>query len=461
MVNIIGRIQDYNRILNDIIMTKKVEAVSAVGQIEKNNFLLDVNDKNVDRLVDINSVSFYDRDIDSESIFNKGRDLESILNLESGEELPQNDLVLGMDDISDGLDRIYDDVIVSKTELDELNQELKYLENLNVSSFKEMLNLGTSLSELRDMNYFEFKFGILSKDNRYKIKKNYENILAIIQHTGTSSEGEVFMIIYLRNQQEEISRILRAHNFKEIIIPKEYKETPKEILAKIEKKKENIRKEILDQEKVLEEMISKDREGFIYLMDQLHQIEILEDVKRTTAVSEKYFYYSGMLSSTDMNEIKQILHGYDDIFTVFYDDHSFDETGNRIWKILERNEKYSERDASPNNIDDNEYKNNFGMAIYGMDNEIVAIRKKHEENLRKKKLEGQNKVSELEKELVNQYLKEAEDRIYELESKKMSVLDEEQVLPGNIEVDRLAQEYSNIKPNLMETLWGEIMESKE
>ncbi|MGM0395972.1 MAG: hypothetical protein ACQEP4_02850 [Bacillota bacterium] len=461
MVNIIGRIQDYNRILNDIIITKKVEAVSAFGQIEKNNFLLDVNDKNVDRLVDINSVSFYEGDTDSENIFNKGKELASILGLELGEELPYEDLTMSLDEISDGLDQMYNEVINPKNMLDTLKQELKYLENFNMNSFKEMLNFEITLSELRDMNYFEFKLGILSKDNRYKLKKNYEGILAIIQHTGTSSEGEVFMIIYPKNQQEEISRILRTHSFKEIAIPKEYKETPKEILVKIENKKELIKGEILAKERILEEHRSKHKERFMYLMSQLHQIAILEDVKKATAVSEKYFYFSGILSRTDMNEINKILQKYDDIFSVFYDDHDFDKSGNKIWKVLGRNEKYSEGDASTENINNKDYKNTFGLAIYGIDNEIVSIRKKHEERLRKKKLEGQNKVYELEKELLDQYQKEAEEVIREMRSKKKSEVDEKQALQGNREVDQIEQEYIKIKPNLLETLWEEIIESKE
>ncbi len=461
MFNVIGRIQDYNRILNDIMITKKIEAVSAIGQIEKNNFLLDVNDKNVDRLVDINSVSLYEGDIDSENIFSKGKELASILGLELGAVLPHEDLTMSLDEISDGLDQIYNDIINPKNILDTLKQELKYLEKLNIDSFKEMFNFETSLSELRDMNYFEFKFGILSKDNWYKLKKNYDSILAIIQHTGTSSEGEVFIFIYPVNQQEEISRILRTYSFKEIIIPKEYKETPKAILVKIENKKEMIKGEILAQKRILEEQNVKYEERFMYLMNQLHQIAILEDFKKTTAVSEKYFYFSGMLSRADMSEINKMLQKYDDIFIMFYDDHNFDKSGSKFWKILRRNEKYSEDDASKEKINDKDYKNTFGLAIYGIDNEITSIRKKHEESLRKKQLEGQNKAYELEKELLDQYLKEAEEVIREMRNKKRTEVNGKQEFQENREVDQVEQKYIKIKPNLMETLWEEIIESKE
>ena len=58
-MNIIGKIEDVDDVVRDLLETKKVSPTSAIAEIEKNNFLLDVNDENVDRLVDLNFVHFY------------------------------------------------------------------------------------------------------------------------------------------------------------------------------------------------------------------------------------------------------------------------------------------------------------------------------------------------------------------------------------------------------------------
>ncbi|WP_422487296.1 hypothetical protein [Gudongella sp. DL1XJH-153] len=461
MVNIIGRIQDYDRILNDIIITKKVEAVSAIGQIEKNNFLLDVSNENVERLVDINFVSFYEDSAESANVLEKGKALASMLGLELESGLQCEDLNMSLGEIKDEFDLMYDNALSPKTMLDALKHELKYLEDFHVKSFREMLNFDTSLSDLREMNYFEFKLGILSRDNRNNLKKNYDSILAIIQHTGTSSDGEVFMIIYPTNQQEEISRILRTHSFKEIVIPKQYKGNPKEILSQIEDKKEKLSGELLSQKEALEKLKLKYEERLKFLFGQLHNLIMLEEVKKTTAVSDKYFYFSGILSNSNVSEIREVLQKYDDVFMLFYNDRDFNENRNRIWEIIKGSGKAGPGDAATEKINNKDYVNAFGIALYHLDKEINSIRKQHEDSLRKKKLEGQNRVYELEKELKDQYWHEADLILEDIGSIKRIEAQSNQEIPKNKAIEQVEQDYIKIKSDLLDTLWEEILESKE
>lgn len=456
MVNIIGKIQDYDRILNDIIITKKVEAVSAIGQIEKNNFLLEVNNQNVERLVDINFASHYEGGYESKDVYEKGKELASILDIELESEPSYEEAGISLEDIKSELYQVSEDVIDTKTMLGALKQELKYLDDFHVKSFNKLPGFETSLSELREMDHFEFKLGILSKDKRNKLKKDYDSILAVIKHTGSSADGEVYMFIYPTNQEEEISRVLRANDFKEIILPKEYKGNPKEILSQIEVKKENLRKEISVQKKVLEQFKLKHEERLKYLLSQLHNIRTLEDVKKTTMVSDKYFYFSGVVSPSNTSEVKEVLKGYDDLFILFYEDEDFDERGKGVKKEI----KASGEITMPK-LNDKDYMNSFGLALYEMDQEIDSIRKKHDDTLRKKKLEGQNRVNELERELLEEYIKEAEARMDGTRSKREKELLAKQGIPMKDAIDQVEQEYLKIKPNLLETLWENIVESKE
>ena len=47
------------------------------------------------------------------------------------------------------------------------------------------------LSQLENLEYFDVRYGTLDKDGRYRLKKNYGNLLAMIYHTGTIDGKEV------------------------------------------------------------------------------------------------------------------------------------------------------------------------------------------------------------------------------------------------------------------------------
>ena len=62
MMNIIGKVDEVDGVLKDLLKTRKVDLVSALTQIEENNFLFDVSDENVDRLIDLNYITSYEND---------------------------------------------------------------------------------------------------------------------------------------------------------------------------------------------------------------------------------------------------------------------------------------------------------------------------------------------------------------------------------------------------------------
>ncbi|MCR3956989.1 MAG: hypothetical protein NUK57_11895 [Gudongella sp.] len=323
MMNIIGKVDEVDGVLKDLLKTKKVDLVSALKQIEENNFLFDVSDENVDRLIDLNYITSYEKDEQFEEIVKKGEELESILNLEFDKAAIDTEApMMKKEEIISEIDQIYQEVQEPKAMIHALEKEVNYLENFHANSFKEVQDFPVTIGELRNMEYFSFKMGILSKEDRYKLKKNYENILAILLHTGTSVDGEVYFVLYPTKLEEEMKRILRSLNFREIIIPKEFSGTPQEIREKLERNKERLHSEIKGQQNILEEIKLRYKDRIKHLMDQLWLTSRLDEIKRKVAISKKYFYLSGWIAESDVSELKMVLDGHEDMLSMFKDDTS-------------------------------------------------------------------------------------------------------------------------------------------
>ncbi len=312
MMNIVGDIDSLDNVLKDLLKTRKVDLVSAASQIEKSNFLFDVSYKNVDLLVDLNDIRSFEKSEECQEMFQKGKKLEAVLNLEfEVEKIDENIKLASKDELNDELESICSEVSEPSRRIEALKKEQEYLDNFHTNSFNEMEGFPIKVEDLRNMDYFDFKMGIFTKENIHKVKKNYENILAVILHTGSSSEGEVYFVFYPNKLELEISRILRSLNFKEIFLPKAYAGTPNEIKDNIESQKEKLNFEINQQQRIIDEIKEKYSDRIKTIMEQVWISSKLDDIKEKVAFSSHFFYISGWVSVSDKDEVKKALEGND------------------------------------------------------------------------------------------------------------------------------------------------------
>lgn len=466
LMNVIGKVEDVDDVLKDLLETKKVSPTSAIAEIEKNNFLLDVNEENVDRLVDLSFVHYYKRNKKYEEILLKSTELKQILKLEDDKRESKDNLNMSQEEISKSLIGIYEEVKTHSTMITALKKEVTYLENFHTNSFKELTSLETTIDDLRNMEYFVFKIGILSKEDRIRLKNNYESILAILVHAGSSPEGEVFLIIYPKNQDAEISRILRSLYFKEIVIPKSYTGTTKEILEEIQVKEENLLKEIKNQEEILGAIKEKNQEKIKYLLNQISLLARIDSAKEEIAISDHYFYFSAWIAKSDKETIGGILRTYSDIFIIFKDETELNTPtnirSNRPLKRFRKNPYQEERNESfVNKYDDERPVKRLGHMLHELNHESVDVKQRHEEELKMLSMDGQKEVKELEESLLKTYMIEAEkayqDALNEIgddtSSKDLSYYDKV--------ISDVEEVYEKVKPDIITSLWEEILSKEE
>ncbi len=318
MMNIIGDVSKVDSVLKDIALSEMVDLVSAMKEIEENNFLININHENLERVIDLNDIKTFNKDNSYRQLMQKAEEIKKAFNVDI-QEISLDELSLDKDYISAKINEIYEQVTNHSEKIKQLQGKLEEINKFE-RSFTIPESFSISIDELRSLNYFEYKFGLLSKEDRIRLKKNYENILAAILHVGTNKDGEIYLIIYPNLIKEEMKRILRSVNFKEIVIPETYTGTITEIKDQLESEKQGLIKEIDHWERSLEQLKEKYRHEFLTILNQLTIKERIEEFKSNLARSNKFFYLSGWISENDKDQIKNMLNKYDKLLITFNDE---------------------------------------------------------------------------------------------------------------------------------------------
>lgn len=318
MMNIIGDVSKVDSVLKDIALSGMVDLVSAMKEIEENNFLININHENLERVIDLNDIKTFNKDNSYRQLMQKAEEIKKAFNVDI-QEISLDELSLDKDYISAKINEIYEQVTNHSEKIKQLQGKLEEINKFE-RSFTIPESFSISIDELRSLNYFEYKFGLLSKEDRIRLKKNYENILAAILHVGTNKDGEIYLIIYPLLVKEEMKRILRSVNFKEIVIPETYTGTITEIKDQLENEKQGLIKEIDHWERSLEQLKEKYRHEFLTILNQLTIKERIEEFKSNLARSNKFFYLSGWISENDKDQIKNMLNKYDKLLITFNDE---------------------------------------------------------------------------------------------------------------------------------------------
>lgn len=318
MMNIIGDVSKVDSVLKDIALSEMVDLVSAMKEIEENNFLININHENLERVIDLNDIKTFNKDNSYRQLMQKAEEIKKAFNVDI-QEISLDELSLDKDYISAKINEIYEQVTNHSEKIKQLQGKLEEINKFE-RSFTIPESFSISIDELRSLNYFEYKFGLLSKEDRIRLKKNYENILAAILHVGTNKDGEIYLIIYPLLVKEEMKRILRSVNFKEIVIPETYTGTITEIKDQLENEKQELIKEIDHWERSLEQLKEKYRHEFLTILNQLTIKERIEEFKSNLARSNKFFYLSGWISENDKDQMKNMLNKYDKLLITFNDE---------------------------------------------------------------------------------------------------------------------------------------------
>ena len=208
LVNITSKLDNLNDLLLDVVDIGQIEPIDAFNQVASRAFSVTASTENVELTEDMNNIKSFDGLSKSDN--EKMTYLKKFLEIHDDENLNYNQKVISRE----RLEELYEDLaplIKRREELLEKREEL-----LNFKANLEVLEKADiDINKIKELKYFDYRYGEVSKDGRFIRKNNYENIPSLIIHLDSEakkSADALNEIIELdkktRMRREEVDNII-------------------------------------------------------------------------------------------------------------------------------------------------------------------------------------------------------------------------------------------------------------
>lgn len=177
LVNVTSKLENLDDFLEDVIDLGDIEPVDAFNQVASRAFSIKANKENVELTEDISTISSFEKP--NKAIVEKLNLIKDLFSI----TYTNNKKSKHISDVD--IDRIYNSLkslIDKKNELLEEKQKLEeYKRNLEILD-----KFGIDIRKIKNLNYFDHRFGEVSMDGRYILKNNYDNLPSLILHLDNS-----------------------------------------------------------------------------------------------------------------------------------------------------------------------------------------------------------------------------------------------------------------------------------
>ncbi len=323
MMNVVGLKEYVEDISREIVLMGNVDITNALNEIRESHFTLSLAEENVDELLDMTMIKPLCENLDDGHIFVKIRSLEEIYDEEFKVNKNHISESYNFCDCHESIDELCNELMEPNEKIKEIEEEIEKIEEL-YKNFQYLKDLDVKLENLKSLEFFTYTFGVLSKENINRLKKNYENITAVVLHTGSSDTGEVYLVISPKELESETSRILRSLNFNRIQMPDEFVGTPAEIIQKLESRKEIVKQEQIKLQQQLQILKNNNREKVEECYSKLKLHEKIKEVEAQMVSSNNFFYLSGWVPEKDKARIKKRLQSYGNLIVDFKDQNDME-----------------------------------------------------------------------------------------------------------------------------------------
>lgn len=305
MVNLVADQALLDEILREIVLFERIQLVNAYHEIEESNFRLSMVDENRDEILNMCRIEPYMSMVDPKVLMEKADKLLFMLELEKKIErkyLEDSQWGWTLELIEKKINLFMEEATDAASALTRLRAEKVHLKELECLSKIE--DTDVDLEKISSMTHFSTRLGVLTKENRYKLSLNYENITAVVMHLGTIDRGEAVLIISPKDLEAETDRILRSVYFDEIPLPEVYRVKASEAVRRIHERYVAIETEMA--EHLAEISVLKSSYG-----DEIHScINALElehlkvKMRRSIATTRNFFYLAGWIPERDQAEFE-------------------------------------------------------------------------------------------------------------------------------------------------------------
>lgn len=284
-----------------------MEFVSSDVTVKNNEFIFSLdNEENVERNLELNYIAPFKENEEHTEEVKKAEEIMKFFNIKKIDEKYFKNINLDED-----IDSFYDNFKTKIEEYYEMKKKVKLIETLK-DNYKLFKNVDIDLRDISELKYFNARFGFLDKDARYRLKKNYGNILALIYHTGTVDDRELFLAIYPKEVEKDINRVLRSLNFNDVdILGRDVMGTAEDMFENMKEEEESLRRNIWEYDQYKENIMNSRYDELNQTLAHMLAFEKIDKAKKYMLRSKHYFYASGWVGESNFKDLKDELSKYE------------------------------------------------------------------------------------------------------------------------------------------------------
>jgi len=274
LLKIVGSLEEMHPILKELILCENVHLNIDNSNAYNNNYLVhqyesDIIGSSIYKTIDYddiqNECNKYEQIV--EDICNGlGLDLKIDKKVLSSSDYSLEDARWDLEKIQSEIGKKVEQI---KNKRAEINEFLNFREKIDCINDKTI-----EFDKIADLNFFEYEVGALSSENKWRLKKNYENLTAIVLKIGIikSSIEDMYIIIYPKQFKEETTNLLKSLNWNQLKIPEGISGNSLQMVEQVDKKIDTLQNEISD----LSSVIEIDKEENKYILNKIFSTIKLE-----------------------------------------------------------------------------------------------------------------------------------------------------------------------------------------
>lgn len=304
LLSLVGALDEEYAILQELVLCEKVHLNLSHNEAYENNYLM----RQYESVLSSNGSVKQENYVELESRYYNT--LSQLENMATDLELP---IHLVTEDIKtytrkqavEDFERIYQSVGPNIGAISEKREQIKTLERLNQNF--NCINKKINFTQLNHLNYFKYQVGMLSRDNKVHIKRNQENISALIFQIGEieASREDIYIVFYLKEFQEETEKLLKSLNWTKLDLRIDLEGEVMSCVRENESKIEILKKQI----EILEKNIFENKGELILLLNKIYtrlklELKIME-LKKQVFRGNNVFIISAWIRAKDYRTLDE------------------------------------------------------------------------------------------------------------------------------------------------------------
>lgn len=303
LMNLVAHQDNLELILRKIVAMENVHVIDAMTEIDESNFTLNMLEENMEEIVNMCMIKPYKTDKSFRKIQEELEELMALMDIPTEVQMEHFEAPYDYSDVEVEIDSIFQRFKSINERKSSLEAELERLKAFEIVRLLEGVDI--DLESVYSMSHFTMKLGTLTKENRNKFTRNYENVTAAAMHIGVFEDEEAYLVVSPKDLDMETDRILRSVYFREVEVVPDLLGPVAQMVSALDRRMRDIEDSIDDLNGTIRESKEKYAQSIACCYSRTAMEESVTVLKPKIACTKSFFYLSGWVSVNDKESVSK------------------------------------------------------------------------------------------------------------------------------------------------------------